>query len=301
MGFKSSYRAQICEGETMDIFHTGLPRTFLGVECGQKKAKYVVLSAPYDSTASYIGGQRKGPAAIIEASRQVETWDIGAGRDFCDAGIYTADEIECDRGSPEKNCMHVKEAVEAVLAEGKVPVLLGGEHSVSVGAFMALSGRAEGISVLHIDAHADMRDEYEGSRFNHACVMRRCREKFHAVSVGIRSYSEEEAKEIAGKKLPVYGVDFDYGEIVKKLKKEVYITIDIDGFDPSEAPAVGTPEPGGLRWQQATALLEKVCSERTVVGFDVVELAPMPGSIVTDFLCARLVYKIIGYIESRKK
>lgn len=285
----------------MEIFHTGLPRTFLGVPNDLKTAKYVVLSAPYDSTASYMGGQRKGPEAIMEASRQVETWDIEMGRDFTGAGIYTADELECDRGSPEKNCGYVKEAVEAVLQEGKVPILFGGEHSVSVGAFQALEGRAKDISALHIDAHADMRDEYEGSRYNHACVMRRCREKFHAVSVGIRSYSQEEAEEIAKGKLPIYGVDFKPEEIVGKLKKEVYITIDIDGIDPSEAPAVGTPEPGGLHYEQVAALLRKVCKERKVVGFDIVELAPIPGNIVTDFLCARLAYKIVGYIESGKK
>lgn len=287
----------------MEIFHMGLPRTFLGVPNDLKKAKYVVLPAPYDSTASYMGGQRRGPSAILEASRQVETWDIEADRDFTSAGIFTADELECDRGSPGKNCQYVKEAVEAVLAEGKFPILLGGEHSVSIGAFDAFAerGKTTDISVLHIDAHADMRDEYEGSKFNHACVMRRCREKFNAVSVGIRSYSEEEAKEIAKGKLPVFGVDFKHEEVVKKLKGEVYITIDIDAIDPSEAPAVGTPEPGGLQYLQVVALLRKVCAERKVVGFDIVELAPTPGNVVTDFLCARLAYKLIGYIENGKK
>ena len=285
----------------MDVFHIGLPRTFLGVKNDFAAAKYVVLSAPYDSTASYGVGMRHGPHAIIEASRQVETYDIASGRDFSECGIYTADEIEMDRGSPEKNCSHVEEAVEAVRKAGKFPLLLGGEHSVSVGAFNALSDRAKGMSVLHIDAHADMRDEYEGTKFNHACVMRRCREKFHAVSVGIRSYSAEEADEIKAKKLDIFGVDFKADEVVKKLKGEVYITIDLDGIDPSECPAVGTPEPGGLRYRQVVELLEAVCAKRKVIGADIVELCPIPGNSVGDFLAARLSYKLLCLVEANRK
>lgn len=285
------------------IFHIGLPRSFLGLQCDEKKAKYVILSSPYDSTASYGVGMRHGPHAIIEASRQVETHDIESGRDFSDCGIFTCDELEVHRGSPEKNCAYVQEAVSAVLAAGKFPVLLGGEHSVSVGAFNALaaSRQAKNISVLQIDAHADMRDEYEGTAFNHACIMRRCREKFHAVSVGIRSYSSEEAEAIRKEKLDIFGTGFKTDEVVKKLKDEVYVTIDIDAFDPSEAPGVGTPEPGGLRWNQVVELLREVSRKKKIVGFDVVELCPIPGSSVSDFLSARLIYKLIGYIETGKK
>lgn len=285
----------------MEIFHIGLPRTFLGVPNDLESAKYVVLSAPYDSTASYGVGMRHGPHAIIEASRQVETYDIASGKDFAECGIYTADELECDRGSPGKNCAYVKEAVEAVRKAGKFPLLLGGEHSVSVGAFDAFADKSKSVSVLHIDAHADMRDEYEGSKFNHACVMRRCREKFHAVSVGIRSYSAEEAEEIAKKKLDIYGVDFKAEEIVKKLKDEVYITIDLDGIDPSECPAVGTPEPGGLKYRQVVELLSAVCAKKKIVGADIVELCPLAGNHVGDFLAARLAYKLICLLEASKK
>ncbi|MCX6770035.1 MAG: agmatinase [Candidatus Micrarchaeota archaeon] len=287
----------------MNIFHIGLPRSFLGVPNSQKGSKYVVLSAPYDSTASYGVGMRFGPGAIIEASRQVETYDIALGKDFAECGIYTADELECDRGSPEKNCAYVKEAVSEALKAGKFPLLLGGEHSVSIGAFDALAdeGSADKISVLHIDAHADMRDEYEGTRHGHACVMRRCREKFHAISVGIRSYSEEEAAEIKRLKLPVYGVNFKPEEIIAKLKDEVYITIDVDAIDPSECPAVGTPEPGGMHYPQLIALLEALFAKKTVVGADVVELCPIPGNHVSDFLAARLAYKIICLAESNRK
>ena len=287
----------------MDIFHIGLPRTFLGVQNDEKKARYVVLSSPYEGTVSYGTGTKMGPHAIIEASRQVETYDIETGRDNAECGIFTADELEVSHTTPEKNCAHVQEAVEAVLTDGKVPVLLGGEHSVSVGAFNAIAARkgASGVSVLHLDAHADMREEYEGTKYNHACAMRRCREKLHAVSVGIRSYSLEEAEEIKRQKCDIFGVEFDEGAVVKKLKKDVWVSIDLDAFDPSECPAVGTPEPGGMRWKQAISLLKKVCETRHVIGFDVVELAPMPGQHVGDFLAARLVYKLICYMEANRK
>ena len=284
-----------------NIFHIGIPRTFLGVTNEEGKAKYVVLSSPYDSTASYGVGIRFGPHAIIEASRQVETYDIELARDFAECGIYTCDELEVHRGSPEKNCGYVKEAVEAVLAAGKFPVLLGGEHSVSVGAFDAFASRAKNISVLQIDAHADMRGEYEGTQYNHACVMRRCRDKFHAVSVGVRSYSDEEAEIIKKEKLDVFGTDFKTDEVVKKLKDEVYVTIDLDAFDPSECPAVGTPEPGGLRWKQVVELLREVAKKKKIAGFDIVELCPIPGNAVSDFLAARLAYKLICYIEASRK
>ena len=287
----------------MDIFHIGLPRSFLGVPNDEKNARYVVLSSPYEGTVSYGTGAKKGPNAIIEASRQVETYDIESGKDFEECGIYTADELEISHATPEKNCAYVQEAVEAVLKEGKVPILLGGEHSVSVGAFNAIAKmrKAADVSVLHLDAHADMRDEYEGTRFNHACVMRRCREKLHAVSVGIRSYSSEEAQEIKRQKCDIFGVEFGEGDVVDKLRKDVWVTIDLDVFDPSECPAVGTPEPGGLRWGSVVSLLKKVCEERRVIGFDVVELAPIPGSHVSDFLAARLAYKLICHMEGNMK
>jgi agmatinase len=289
----------------MDIFHKGLPRTFLGVQEDEGKARYIVLSSPYEGTVSYGTGTKNGPHAIIEASRQVESYDSELGKDYWECGIRTEDELEVSHASPEKNCSHVQEAVAAVLKQGKVPVLLGGEHSVAVGAFDAVAAhfgeKAGEVSVLHIDAHADMRDEYEGTKYNHACAMRRCREKLHAVSVGIRSYSEEEAMEMKRQKCDIFGVEYSESDVLKKLRKDVYISIDLDAFDPSECPAVGTPEPGGIRWKQAISLLRKVCKERKVVGFDVVELAPIPVQNVSDFLAARLVYKMICYMEEGRK
>ncbi|MCX8197382.1 MAG: agmatinase [Candidatus Micrarchaeota archaeon] len=283
----------------MEIFHKGLPRTFLGVSCKKEEADVIVLSAPYDSTTSYGCGARAGPAAIIDASRQLELYDLELGEITKKVKIYTEDELEVDRGNPKRNCQFVQEAVGAVLDAGKFPVLFGGEHSVSIGAFWAIEERFDKkeISVLQIDAHADMREEYEGSRYSHACAMARCREKLHAVSVGIRSYSEEEANEV--KKLDIFGVEFDKNEVIERLRDKVYVTIDLDGFDPSEVPAVGTPEPGGLRYLQVLSLLRTVASKRKIVGFDVVELAPIPGSLVSEFFAAKLTYKLIGYAHMK--
>jgi agmatinase len=283
----------------MKLFHSGLPRTFLGNENDFAKAKAVILPVPYDSTVSYGTGQRWGPQAIIEASRQVELYDIEQGVDIsAKAGIYTLDELEIDRGSPQKTVERVEEGVSEILAAGKMPIVLGGEHSISSGAVAACVKKYGKISVLQIDAHADMRDEYEGTKYNHACVMRRIREDAGTcVQVGIRSMSEEEAEHISKNKLEkfIFSPDFDEKKVLSLLSGKLYITIDVDGFDPSEVPAVGTPEPGGLHWQQVLSLLRAVSKKCEIVGFDVVELAPIPGQVRSDFLCAKLAYEMAGY------
>jgi agmatinase len=283
----------------MKLFHSGLPRTFLGNENDFAKAKAVILPVPYDSTVSYGTGQRFGPQAIIEASRQVELYDIEFGFDIsAKAGIFTLDEMEIDRGSPQKTVERVEEGVSEILAAGKMPIVIGGEHSISSGAVKACVKKFGKISVLQIDAHADLRDEYEGTKYNHACVMRRIREMAGTcVQVGVRSMSEEEAEHITKNKLEkfIFSPDFDDKNVLSMLSSKLYVTIDIDGFDPSEVPAVGTPEPGGLHWQQVLSLLRAVCKKCEIVGFDIVELAPIPGQPASDFLCAKLAYKMVGY------
>ncbi|MEM4348609.1 MAG: agmatinase [Candidatus Anstonellaceae archaeon] len=285
----------------MEIFHKGLPMTFLGLSTKRQEADVIVLSCPYDSTTSYGCGARAGPDAIIRASRQVELYDIELEQDITKrVKIFTEDELEVDKGNPERNCRFVEEAVECVLEEGKFPVLLGGEHSVSIGAFWAMEKKfGNELSVLQIDAHADMRQEYEGSKYSHACTMARCREILHAVSVGIRSYSEEEAEEIKKMKQDFFGVEFEADQVIERLKPAVYVTVDLDGFDPSEVPAVGTPEPGGLKYLEVLDLLRQVAKRRKIVGFDVVELAPIPSNVSSDFLAAKLAYKLIGYAHMK--
>jgi len=191
----------------------------------------------------------------------------------------------------------VEDAVSEILEKNKFPVILGGEHSITIGCVGAVAKKYKNLSVLQLDAHADMRDEYEGSKFNHACGIRRVREICSSVvQVGIRSLSEEEAGYIEKNRLKVYYWNrYDVNEIVKNLRENVYITLDIDVFDPSEMPSVGTPEPGGLCWKEVTSIVREVAEKRNVVGFDLCELAPIPGNVAPDYLAAKLAYKMIGY------
>ena len=194
----------------------------------------------------------------------------------------------------------VERAVAWILEQGKLPVVLGGEHSITTGAVRAVVRRYPGLSVLQIDAHADMRERYLGSPHSHACVMRRVREMVPAVSVGVRSLSEEEAGDLEAQPVPLWSVrqfralEGRWEPILAALTDHVFVTFDLDGLDPSALPATGTPEPGGLDWYEAVDLLRAVSKRSRIVGFDVVELAPLPGQVASDFLAARLVYRLIG-------
>jgi len=272
----------------------------MGYQCPLEESKVVVMQVPYDGTTSFMAGARYGPHAIITASRQVEFFDRELDRDCAeDLGIHTLPEMEPDMGSAEKTVARVEEMAAEVISQGKFPILFGGEHSVSVGVVAALSKKLTGISVLQIDAHADLRDEYEGTKFNHACAMRRIRERVKLVSqVGVRSVCREEMDYIKKAKLEDkihWGAEFDDDKIVSQLSDKVYVSIDLDGFDPSECPGVGTPEPGGVKWLQALRLLRKVSKKKRIVGFDVMELLPIPGTVQSEFFAAKLAYKLLGY------
>ena len=194
----------------------------------------------------------------------------------------------------------VEQAVGWILDRGKLPVMLGGEHSLTAGAVRAAAKRARGLSVLQLDAHADMRDRYLDSPYSHACVMRRVREIVPAASVGIRSMSEEEARFLERTPAPMWStrafraLGGRWEPILKSLTDEVYVTFDLDALDPAALPATGTPEPGGLDWYEAVDLLAAVARRSHIVGFDVVELAPIPGQVASDFLAARLAYRMMG-------
>lgn len=284
----------------MVFTHYKAPYAFMGYQCPMEESKVVVIPVPYDSTTSFGGGARNGPHAMILASRQVEFYDLELKDEFAfKIGLHTADEVEPDTDSPQRTVMHVSELVSEVLEKGKFPVVFGGEHSISLGPVMALAKKYPKLSILQLDAHCDLRDRYEGSRHNHACVMRRVREvvKGPVVQVGIRSMDRTEAEYIEKNNLGsyIFGTEFDSAKILKLLSDDVYITIDLDAFDPSEVPAVGTPEPGGLRWGQVLPLLREVCKKRHVVGFDINELAPIPGTTQSEFLAAKLAYKMLCY------
>ncbi len=287
----------------------GLPREAL-----RRPARFSVLPVPYDLTASYISGMRNGPRAIIEASTHMELYDEELQCEPFEAGIETLPSLEPTALGPGEMIKKVRAATAEILKSGTIPVILGGEHSITLGMVQALLKRHPKLSVLQLDAHADMRDEYQDTPYNHACVARRIAEICPIVQVGIRSLSIEEAGFLkgeakAGKKAKtrirthyatevIKGINWD--KVVRELTDEVCITIDLDVFDPAIMPATGTPEPGGLGWYDALGVLRKVISKKKVVGFDVVELCPLPGNIAPDFLSAKLVYKIMGYMNAKQ-
>ncbi|MFH1285672.1 MAG: agmatinase [Candidatus Micrarchaeota archaeon] len=282
------------------------PHNFCGVEdMTFEKSKVVVLPVPYDSTTYYRAGTRDGPDAIIDASRHMELYDMEFECEpVYEVGIFTLEGLAPSKKSPEDTIKRVQEVLGEVVEAGKFPLMLGGEHSITLGAAKALKQKYKEISVLQIDAHADLRDELDGTRFGHACVMRRTREICkNVVQVGIRSICIEEAEFIKKNKLSncVFTPEkFDVDAIMEKLGNDVYLTIDLDGFDPSEMPAVGTPVSNGLRLKEVFPLLKRVAREKNLVGFDVVELAPIPGFVSADCFAAELAYKVIGYKFTKK-
>jgi agmatinase len=281
---------------------SGLPHNFLGLEgdaASWDGARVAVLPVPYDFTTSYQPGTRWGPAAIVAASRNMELWDEELGATYR-GGVHTLPELEPTAAGPEAMARRVEQAVGWIMDGGKIPAMLGGEHSISAGAVFAAAARHKRLSVLQIDAHADMRDTYLDSPYSHACVMRRIREKVPAVSVGVRSMSEEEAQRLERHPVPTWStrqvrkLSGDWKPVLASLTDDVYVTFDLDGLDPSILPGTGTPEPGGLSWFEAVDLLKAVSERSRIVGFDVVELAPIPGQVASEFLAARLTYRLMG-------
>lgn len=285
---------------------SALPDNFGGLE-GEHSAfdtaRLTVLPVPYDFTTTYQGGTRWGPRAILAASRNMELWDEELGAIYR-AGIHTLPEVEPTAAGPEAMVQRVEDAIGWILDHDRIPVMLGGEHSLTGGAVRACVKRIPGLSVLQFDAHADMRDCYLDTAFSHACVMRRVRERCPAASVGIRSMSEEEADHLRRHPAPIWSTrEFralggKWEPILAALGPEVYVTFDLDALDPSQLPATGTPEPGGLDWYEAVDLLRAVAGRARIVGFDVVELAPIPGQPASDFLAAKLAYRMMGLAVS---
>jgi agmatinase len=265
-----------------------------------ESAKYVLLSVPYDGTSTYIKGAEKGPQAIIDASDSIELYDIQTEIEAYKSGIHT-DKHPYSFSTPETMAAEVKERVSYFLRQNKRIGLLGGEHSISVGAIEAFAEKYQNLSVLQFDAHADLRDTYNGSGYNHACAMRRAQEFANVVQVGIRNVCIEEKKNIIPENIfyahDICGKTEWMTKAIDRLTEHVYLTIDLDGFDPSIVPATGTPLPGGLLWYETLAFLELLFKSKKVVGFDVVELCPQNESKISDVLAAVLVYKIISMME----
>jgi agmatinase len=261
-------------------------------------ASIVILPLPYDQTSTWIKGADKGPEAVIQASANMELYDIETDSQVYLKGIFTDSPLQTAL-PPEGMVSLVQERITQLLTDGKFPVIVGGEHSVSIGAVKACAQKTEDMSVLQLDAHADLRDEYDDSKFNHACVMARIKEFCPAVQVGIRSMDASEKQSIDTEntffaKDILYSTDW-IDKVISLLSDNVYVTIDLDVFDPSIMPSTGTPEPGGLGWYQVLPLLKKLCLGKNIVGFDVVELCPNENNKAPDFLAAKLIYKFLSY------
>ena len=264
-------------------------------------ARVVILPVPLDRTTSYVSGTRNGPREILVASSHMELWDEETQTDVHSIGIYTLPEMEFPFASMDEVVCEIRRVASELVSRGKFPLVLGGEHSITPAVVGAVAAKHPGLSVLQIDAHADLRDSFMGTPHNHACAMRRTLDFAPTTQVGIRSLSPEEAAAAPGLRTTIF---YDYNmradprwidRVVESLTDTVYITIDVDGFDPAIMPATGTPEPGGLSWYETLALLRAVIERRTVVGCDIVELSPMAGNVAPNFLCAKLIYKILSY------
>ena len=298
----------------------GLPRKFTD----PRTAQIAILPVPYDGTSTWKKGADRGPAAIIDASANMELYDIETESEVYQRGISTLRPLR-HRGSPDSLATKVEAAIGKLWDNEKFPVLLGGEHSVSIGAFRAAAKRFKNLSILQIDAHGDTRESYHGSSCNHACVMARARELAPITQVGIRAIDIEETPGVAGKSRNprTSGMDrnrvFFAHEILGQLRgsgrttkarwidrvvnqqsKNVYVTIDLDAFDPAYLPATGTPEPGGLTWADVNALLARLGRKRNVIGFDLVELLPHPAHWASNFLAAKLVYRFLSEVFAKR-
>jgi len=285
----------IGQGHGISGRYAGLPDAFADLE----KSKIVILPVPFDLTTTYQHGTNQGPEALIEASRNMELYDIETQSEVYKKGIYTESPLQAN--SCEGLQLSLKEAVGWFLDRNKFVVTLGGEHSISYAPIKAHAERFSNLSILQLDAHADLQDAYEGNPWSHASVMARVIELplSSVVAVGIRSMSEEELK---NQKLThtffshcLHDSDEWMEKAIDLLSNNVYMTFDLDVFDSSIMPSTGTPEPGGLNWYQITKFLKLLNERKNLVGFDVVELCPSPHNLAPNYLAAKLVYKILSY------
>jgi len=288
-------------------------KNFCGLEeeyAGFKRSKVAVIQVPYDKTTTYKHGTKAGPAAIVDASRYLELFDDELNQETYRIGMHTMSASDVETMEPEAMLERVYGVTHEILKAGKFPVILGGEHSITPGAVRAFKGVYPNISVLQLDAHYDLKDEYHGSKFNHGCAARRISDICPLVQVGMRSLAKEEKDFLASqangrvKSISVYDIlDMPLWKdaISNALTENVYVTIDLDVFDPSVMPAVGTPEPGGIGWYETLGLLREVAKDKKIVGFDVVELCPISNEPASDFFAAKLVYRLLGYIFPVKK
>lgn len=285
----------------MNKTYAGIPEQYTTIE----NSKVLLLTVPYDGTSTWGKGADKGPELFLDASENMELYDIETDTEPYLKGIHLAGEVS-QNSSPEQMVQAVYDKTKELLNhKGKLFTLIGGEHSVSIGSIKAVGEKYKDLTVLQLDAHTDLRPQYHGSTCNHACALFQANENYNLVQVGIRSMDVEEKKY-----LPKNRVFFAHqihknknwiDDVLDKLSGNVYITIDLDAFDPSIAPSTGTPEPGGLQWYPTLNLLKRVFKKCNVVAFDIVELMESPVDKPTAFLVAKLYYKMLAYYHTSKK
>ncbi len=297
---------------TVDDSIAWIPCNFLALTPEQsalETSSAVLIPVPYDSTTSYRSGARYGPAAILSASYNLEDYDHELDLDLSETGIHTTPALEPHMAGPEAMVGRVAAAVESYDDGHRLVGLLGGEHTITIGAVRAMKQRRPDLSVLYLDAHGDLRHSYMDTQFSHACVARRLMETCPIVQVGVRSLSQEEHRLINSSPPNLHTFLWDpisadlppIDDVIDLLSPEVYVSIDLDALDPSIMSAVGTPEPGGMGWAHLVRLIDAVASRRRIVGFDVVELSPQEGPHACAYTAARLVYKLIGSVIAHRR
>ncbi len=278
------------------------PTNFLALpphQAALDTAAAVIIPVPIDSTTSFRSGARYGPSAIIAASAALEDYDLELGIDVAELGIHTTPPLEPHVGDPRQMAKRVQIAVAHYSELGKITAVIGGDHSAAIGSALAHGETLPNLSVLYIDAHADLRDEYRGTGWGHGSSARRIGAHCPVTLVGVRTLALEEREYIDEAGIPAYywpPQHPDYADdVISGLNPTVYVSVDLDALDPSEMAAVGTPEPGGMRWLDLLSLLLRVAQQRRIVGFDVCELAPNEGPPANSYTAAKLVYKLIAY------
>jgi agmatinase len=262
------------------------------------ESEIIILPVPYDETSTWMRGADKGPEAILNASVNLEFYDIETQSEAHLYGINTVEPV-LEKETPVKLVNAVYERVLSLLSQDKFPVIIGGNHTVSIGSIKAFSESFNNLTVLQLDAHADLRQVYEGSEYNHACAMARAREFAPVVQLGIRSMSAEELPYVERNRIffshELYSDKSLYNQALEKLSENVYITIDLDVLDPSIMPSTGTPEPGGPAYFELMHFMRDVIKNRNVVGFDIVELCPSEANKAPDFIAAKIIYQLLSY------
>lgn len=263
--------------------------------------RFFVIEIPFEKTTTYIEGTKNGPRAIIQASNEVELYDDELKISTYKKGIYTLKPINC-RGNLRSVLKRINKMVCGLLNYKAIPFFIGGEHSITPAIVAPFIKKYKDLSVLHFDAHSDLRPSYEGKTYSHACAMHKISKKCKIAQVGIRSISYEELKFVNKGNVKTLRIQ-DWQnvsklipEVSKHLTRNVYISVDVDGFDPSVIPATGTPEPGGFGWYEALRLFKKICAEKNIVGVDIVELSPVENQPASEFTIAKFIYKLMGYV-----